>query len=340
MSDNTSATAMGWIAHWAALLWITTAAGFAAHSDYGVLQSTDGGKTWQKVLDGTAVIDSMASGEKGQLVAATAGYLSGPGMEYGIYYAARGAAHWTKAAPPDTPPGNVDIRSLLSVSGSEIIAAGGGGVHRSSDSGATWKQLSSPIPGVTFQALARSSQGTLLAGASDGVYQSSDGGSHWIKLGLQGKTITSLVVATSGQLLAGTVREGVFSSSTSGRSWTPANSLSANTVSALGVDKAGHVYAGIVGRGILRSDDGGRTWVSTLSLGKNTATYALALAPGGEVYAAAGECCPVNSVYLSRSRDGGKTWERILRVADGVAIGSIVVTAEGTVSVGLTTVGE
>jgi photosystem II stability/assembly factor-like uncharacterized protein len=340
MSHNTAARAIGWKAHWATLLWITTATGLAAHSDYGVLQSTDGGKTWQKVLDGTAVIDSMASGEKGQLVAATAGYLSGPGMEYGIYYAARGATHWTKAAASDMPPGNVDIRSLLSVSGPEIIAAGGAGVHSSSDGGATWKQLSSPMPGVTFQALAKSSQGTLLAGASDGVYQSRDGGSHWIRLGLKGKNITSLLVAPNGQLLAGTVRDGLFSSSSSGRSWTPASSLSASTVSALGVDKAGHVYAGIVGRGILKSDDGGRTWVSTLSLGKNTATYALSVGAGGEIYAAAGECCPVNAVYLFRSRDGGKAWERILRVADGVAIGAIVATVEGTVFVGLTTVGE
>jgi len=301
MSDNIFARAIGRIAHLTAVLLITIGTGFAAHSDYGVLQSTDGGKTWQKVLDGTAVIDSMASDEKGGLAAATAGYLSGPGMEYGIYYAARGTTRWAKATFFDVPTGIVDVRSLLSVSGSEIIAAGSGGVHKSSDDGATWKRLSAPIAGVTFQALAKSSQGVLLAGASDGIYHSTDGGSHWIRLGLRDKTVTSLVVAPNGQLLAGTARNGLFSSSTSGRSWTAASSLSGNTISALSVDKTGHVFAGVVGRGILKSEDGGRTWISTLSLGKNTATYALSVAPGGEIYAAAGECCPVNAVYLSRS---------------------------------------
>lgn len=340
MSDTIFTRAIGWIAHCTALLLITAGTGFAAHSDYGVLQSTDGGKTWQKVLDGTAVIDSIASGENGGLIAATAGYLSGPGMEYGIYYAARGTTRWGKATFFDAPTGNVDVRSLLSVAGSEIIAAGSAGVHRSSDDGATWKQLSAPIPGVTFQALAKSSQGVLLAGASDGIYHSTDGGSHWTKLGLRGKTVTSLVVAPNGQLLAGTARNGLFSSSTSGQSWSPASSLSGNTISALGVDKTGHVYASVVGRGIVKSGDGGRTWINTLSLGKNTATYALSVAPGGEIYAAAGECCPVNVMYLFRSRDGGKTWERILQVADGVAIGSIVAARDGTVFVGLTTVGE
>ena len=282
MSDNTSATAMAWIAHWAALLWIATATVFAAHSDYGVLQSTDGGKTWQKVLDGTAVIDSMASGEKGQLVAATAGYLSGPGMEYGIYYAARGATHWTKAEPPDMLPGNVDIRSLLSVSGSEIIAAGGGGVHRSSDSGATWKQLSSPIPGVTFQALARlHKEPSWRAHRMESTNPAMGGatGSNWDCRARPSRLWWSPRVDSFSQAQCATGCLAHLRADDHGLTRVPCQQTQCR---ALGVDKAGHVYAGIVGRGILKSDDGGRTWVSTLSIGKNTATYALAVAAGGE----------------------------------------------------------
>jgi hypothetical protein len=79
---------------------------------------------------------------------------------------------------------------------------------------------------------------------------------------------------------------------------------------------------------------------SILSLGNNTATYALFVTPSGEIFAAAGACCPVDSVYLSHSSDGGKTWNRILRVGDDTAIGSIVVNRNHVIFAGLTFVGE
>jgi photosystem II stability/assembly factor-like uncharacterized protein len=322
------------------LLLVSGTPALPAHSDYGVLQSRNGGKTWQKVLDGTAVIDSLLADAKGNLIAATAGYLGGAGMKYGIYHSAAGAPKWTMSDLPAAGQGNVDIRSLLGASDCQVLAAGGMGVLRSSDFGATWMEVSEPLTGAVFQVLATGPRGTILAGASDGLYESRDGGRQWTKFALRNKAVSAIVLTSHGQLAVGTVQAGMYISSTSRSTWTPVTVFSRATVSAMAMDSFGRLYAGIFGQGVFKSVDDGRTWTRILSFGKNTATYALTVTPDGNILASAGICCPVNEVFLSRSPDGGKTWSRILRVTDGVAIGSIAAGRDGLISVGLSTVGD
>jgi len=312
----------------------------SAHSDYGVLQSKDSGKTWQKVLDGTAVIDSLLADAKGNLIAATAGYLSGPGMEYGIYHSTADAPDWAMSTMPAPTQGNADIRSLLAVSDGRILAAGGMGVLSSADRGATWVRISQPLDGAVFQVLAAGPHGTILAGASNGLYQSRDGGRQWVRFALRNKVVSAIVLTSRGQIVAGTVQGGLYLSSSSGATWTPVAAFPRATVSAMATDSSGRLYTGIVDQGVFKSADDGRTWTRILSFGKNTATYALTVTPEGNVLAAAGSCCPVNEVFLSRSSDGGKTWSRILRVTNSVAIGSIAAGPDGSISVGLSTVGD
>jgi photosystem II stability/assembly factor-like uncharacterized protein len=246
-------------------LLVSAALAFSAQSDFGVLQSGDGGNTWQKTLGGTGVIDSVSSDPKGDLIAATAAYLNGPGMNFGIYRFTQDGNHWTKAElkgmPPSNgiQPNNVDIRALLPVSDGEFLAAGGSGVLRSSDGGGRWERISNPLEGATFEALAIGPQGRLLAGASNGIYESKDGGVRWLKLGLINKAITSMLVMRDGRILAATVGNGAFVSVNGGQSWARMLSLPKTTISKLAADNSGHVYAGVFGRGFFKSSDGGRT---------------------------------------------------------------------------------
>ncbi len=130
---------------------------FAPDPDRGIFKSTDGGKTWQKILfvdNNTGAICLVMDPNHPNLMYASMwqaarmpwGLVSG-GPGSGIYKTTDGGAHWSNISRnPGLPPGVLG-RMGLSIAASKpdtvyaIIQAKEGGVFRSDDAGATWKKV-------------------------------------------------------------------------------------------------------------------------------------------------------------------------------------------------------
>lgn len=123
----------------------------------GVFKSTDGGKSWHKVLfvdDKTGAIDLvMDPGNPDVLYAAmwqarrTPWSLDDGGPGSGLYKSTDGGAHWAIISRNPGLPRGVLGRIGVAVAASDpgvvyaVVQAKGGGVFRSADGGATWRRV-------------------------------------------------------------------------------------------------------------------------------------------------------------------------------------------------------
>lgn len=130
---------------------------FVADPQRGVFKSTDGGKTWNKILfvdDKTGAIDLvMEPREPNVFYAAmwqayrTPWSLSSGGPGSGLYKSTDGGAHWTNITRHAGLPEGVIGRIGVGVTASNpdvvyaIMQAKQGGVFRSNDGGTTWKRV-------------------------------------------------------------------------------------------------------------------------------------------------------------------------------------------------------
>jgi len=129
---------------------------FAADADRGVFKTTNGGKTWTKVLfvNGAtgAIALSMDPKDPATLYAAMWQAQRQPwrlvsgGAGSGLYKTTDGGAHWTKLSHNPGYPRGVLGRIGVAVSPSDprvvysIVQAKAGGIFRSDDGGATWRR--------------------------------------------------------------------------------------------------------------------------------------------------------------------------------------------------------
>jgi photosystem II stability/assembly factor-like uncharacterized protein len=206
------------------------------------------------------------------------------------------------------------------------FAAAGGGVWKTTDSGATWHSVFDAVPAANIGALAIApgapdtiyvGSGQVAArydvGAGNGVYKSTDGGRTWAHVGLEATRHIGAVLVD------------------------PRNADDV-LVAALG-----HYFGPNRERGVFRSADGGKTWQQTLFVDANTGAVDLAADPGNPdiVYAAAWQVrnYPWLSYFmpnagpgsgLYRSDDAGRTWKRIAGLGwPSAVLGRIGVAAAG-----------
>lgn len=130
---------------------------FAPNPDRGVFKSTDGGKSWHRILfvdDNTGAIDLVMDPRDPQILYAamwqaqrTPWSLDDGGPGSGLYKSTDGGAHWTNISRNPGLPGGVLGRIGVDVAASDpnivfaIVQAKDGGVFRSADAGATWTRV-------------------------------------------------------------------------------------------------------------------------------------------------------------------------------------------------------
>lgn len=180
---------------------------YVAVSSAGVLETTDGGKTWSGRNKGMS-IDYLPNpdaewGHDPHFVACCSAQPNHMWQQnhFGIYYSEDGAKHWKKVSKPELGvhfgfPITVDVRDGRSAwvvparADAERMAIGGGlFVARTSDGGETWQQLRQGLPqenayDIVLRHGLDSSDDSLCFGSTTGnVYVSNDRGDNWICLG-------------------------------------------------------------------------------------------------------------------------------------------------------------
>ena len=165
-------------------------------TERGVYKTTDGGRTWDKVLyvdTLTGVVDMvMDPQDPNTLYAAayerlrTPCCFNGGGPGSGIYKTTDGGAHWTRLAGglPATEMGRIGL-AISRTDGKRVYAvvenAAAGGVYRTDDGGATWTRMNPLDPRPMFySSLAVDPQDDRrVYMMARWFYRSDDGGAHW-----------------------------------------------------------------------------------------------------------------------------------------------------------------
>jgi photosystem II stability/assembly factor-like uncharacterized protein len=187
------------------------------------------------------------------------------------------AAPWV----PIGPPGGVIWDLAVDPRNPRIVyaGAGGSGIYKSVDAGASWRSSNQGLadPRVNVLAVDPRASGTLYAATGalpmvGGVFRSTDGGASWSRAN-RGLPMPPPFCGC-GSLLP---------------------------VHALAVDRSGAVYAG--GSGVSKSTDGGAHW-TLVTAGLSLNVRALAVDPfaAQTLYAA-------TSAGIYKTRDGGASWE-------------------------------
>jgi photosystem II stability/assembly factor-like uncharacterized protein len=130
---------------------------FTSGPDRGVFKSSDGGKSWRKVLfvdEKTGVVDLVMNPADPQVLYAAAWQayrtpwqLASGGPGSGIYRTSDGGEHWTNiSSHPGLPPGPLGkIGVAVAPSQPDVVYAAiqakQGGVFRSADGGASWTRV-------------------------------------------------------------------------------------------------------------------------------------------------------------------------------------------------------
>ncbi|HYL56643.1 MAG TPA: glycosyl hydrolase [Gemmatimonadales bacterium] len=130
---------------------------FVPEPQRGVFKTTDGGRTWQRVLfvnDSSGAVDLVMDPQEPNVLYAamwqayrTPWKLSSGGAGSGLYKTTDAGAHWTNISRHPGLPTGLLGKIGVAVAGSApnvvyaIIQAAGGGVFRSDDAGGTWRRV-------------------------------------------------------------------------------------------------------------------------------------------------------------------------------------------------------
>ncbi|HEY2416509.1 MAG TPA: hypothetical protein VGH84_01220, partial [Steroidobacteraceae bacterium] len=178
----------------------------------GVYKSTDAGKTWSHVglrdsrQIGALIIDPT---NPDIVLVAALGHAFGPNTERGVFRTTDGGKSWTKVLYKDENTGAIDVS--FDPHDARIVWAAlwqarrqpwnfssggpGSGLYRSTDGGASWKQLTgNGLPAgtlgrihVSVSAADSNRVYAMIEAGEGGLYRSDDGGTHWQRVNDDGR---------------------------------------------------------------------------------------------------------------------------------------------------------
>jgi photosystem II stability/assembly factor-like uncharacterized protein len=258
----------------------------------GVLRTSDGGRTWEPVTFGLAVLEVTA-------VVWLGGERALAGTVDGIYRSPNGGRAWR--AVPGTEGAAVAALAALP-NGEAMAALETGGVLHSSDGGASWELMSGLPDELAATTLLTTSQGTLLLGSTNHGLLRSTEGVAWAQVAADAPLA---LVAGPDALYAGTLN-GLLHSLDDGASWQPLAPPPLHDLRRLLVVADAPVAWGVYG-GALRYTAG-----SWQPLQLPTPLAALDVAPDGALLAAGPH-------GIARSADAGASWHSVAATPLGLA---------------------
>ncbi len=209
------------------------------------------------------------------------------------------------------------------------IIAGMIGVMASTDKGATWSELGSPLTTTPITSIVVDHSGNIYMGCGEGVFRSTDKGNTWDQLndGITDQEIQSLAVSPSGELFAGTSTT-IYHSTDLAINWEALPFVPPDTsgIISLTINTAGDLLAAVHDKGIFWSKDDGQTW-SPIGTGLSGTVNAMFSTPSGHVFAGT-----TTGVYYLPA--GGGAWVNANAGLGTISVLSITRDPNGTVYLG------
>jgi photosystem II stability/assembly factor-like uncharacterized protein len=240
---------------------------FAGTYEGGIFRSTDNGDNWQPVNTG---IVNLASIGIIDILCPSAGntiYAAGwkIGADGGVFRSSDNGDNWERIN------GNIsstDIRSVLALSTTEILAATyGGGVFKTVDGGTTWNPANNGLNSYKFflKLIMGPSNTIYLGGMEKGLFSSVDGGDTWVSHSsmIIGRMVQAITYnSNNDDVYVGLGGSGIYRSTDNGTSWNKINNgLLHTSVADIAISSDNTVmYATVNDGGIFKSVDGGYNW--------------------------------------------------------------------------------
>ena len=264
---------------------------------YGVLSSSDGGKTFTKI-NATITFQALL----------TVGSVLLGGSTGGVFRSTDNGVTWTAVAGTTS----LNVVGFFNT-GTAILALGGTNIWRSTDGGTSFTATTGA---ATVSAALKTSTGKLLA-VGNGVWQSTDDGVTWA----QTSEITSSlkgIVTVGSKILAIGLSGALRVSSDDGLTWTAGPNIG-STINTL-INASGTLLAASAqGLGIYSSSDGGTTWqqsnfttASVLSFYISPAYGVFAGTSGVGALLAVSPNAVATTAYADKASIGiGQTWQDV-----------------------------
>jgi photosystem II stability/assembly factor-like uncharacterized protein len=290
------------------------AASQTLHSSYGILRSTDNGKSWKQGFRGDFDADHLVIDKSGHILATT--MIVTPNRMFSELYASHeGSESWKRVTLPRISPNGDLILDLLATPDGSIFALLNKGILRTVDGGSTWTVAATTMP-VAFRSLRLGPNQSLLGFAPDGLYQSTDGGKNWQSQGFEGQELDGGITLPESTVLVTFQCRMFVASLSQARSseWLHSEDDCPNS-HLLASNARGPLFANTP-HGVLKFDMAGKTWKKVLAFKDRVEPIGIAVSPDGDVYAVIlkGGSCPT----LFRSTDAGETWQAVKKLGPGV----------------------
>lgn len=304
----------------------------------GVYKSTDAGKTWQHMgLRATESIGRIVihPANPNIVYVAAVGKLWGPSKERGVYKTTDGGRTWTNILYINEDTGVIDI--VIDSASPDTLLAGAyqrrrtvfgfngsgphGGIHKTTDGGATWKKLVVGLPwdpnfrpgqmgpGAApdpFMAAIAAQFGIQMTPPAQPAAQADAGKPQEIgRIGLNFyRGNTSIVYALVEHRNGGT-----FRSDDKGETWVRMSDVNPRAMyySQIHVDPNNDQRVWALGASMFNSEDGGRSYVSNRVQRIHGDYHALWINPANSNHVMAG-----SDGGIHWSWDGGRTWDAVM----------------------------